>query len=66
MVMAAVLTAILMIVAAVAVVARRPVPPAMPLLALEAQPPAADRTAGLFPQFTADVRGSRAPPAATA
>ncbi|MCY1145439.1 hypothetical protein OWR29_46185 [Actinoplanes sp. Pm04-4] len=65
MVMAAVLTAILMIVAAVAVVARRPVPPAPTLLASKAQPPAADRTAGLIPQFVAGPRGSRAPPAAT-
>ncbi|MCO8277302.1 hypothetical protein M1L60_42670 [Actinoplanes sp. TRM 88003] len=66
MVTAAVLTAILTIVAVIAVVAahRRRGRLATTLVAVVAQPLPTTRTAGLRPQFTAGVRGSRAPPAA--
>ena len=66
MVTAAVLTAILTIVAVLAVVAahRRRGVLAKLLVAVPAQPLPTTRTAGLRAQFTTGVRGSRAPPAA--
>nr|WP_221374118.1 hypothetical protein [Actinoplanes polyasparticus] len=66
MVTVAVLTAILIVVAvlAVATVLSRRGPLEPPLSTVEARPLPADRPTGRQPQFTAGARGCRAPPAA--